>query len=303
MKFLHQLRDRWPFIALFFITMAIVSWAGLTLQSIFELKKTAQTNISQTNAPQPPSTPGVPPLPSWVKTATPLVAPSLAPNPVLPPSAKPTGPLAKPMAKGSEPKPQAPTISRSNQLPQARYGHLPYQEASQDQLVSIGTYGQGSDQRTEYLVQSAADAFSQMVADAEAAGVSIIPISGFRTIAAQEKLFDRQIKRQGSPAEAARLSAPAGYSEHHSGYALDVGDGDQPTRDLKYEFENTSAYAWMKTHGQKYGFELSFPPNNAQGVNFEPWHWRYIKSSHATAVFAVAHSLQGQSSPPLDTVQ
>jgi zinc D-Ala-D-Ala carboxypeptidase len=291
MKFLHLLRDRLPFIALSLITMVIVLWAGLTIHSVFDPKTGQQSNLPQT--PSPATTPL---LPSWIKTAAPLVAPTLPPNPVLTPSAKTANPSTQPTTKLTPSKSQVPSMSRSNQLPQARYGHLPYPEDSQDRLVSIGTYGQGTDQRTESLDKDAAQAFAQMVADAKAAGVSIIPISGFRTIADQEKLFERQIKRQGSPAEASRLSAPPGYSEHHSGYALDIGDGNQPSKDLKYEFDNTAAYRWMQTHAANYGFELSFPPNNAQGVNFEPWHWRYIKSSYATAIFAVAHTLQAQPS-------
>jgi D-alanyl-D-alanine carboxypeptidase len=160
-------------------------------------------------------------------------------------------------------------------------------------LVSIGTYGEGAYQREERLERTAADAFDQMAAAAKAEGISLRPISGFRTVADQEKLFERQIQRQGSPEAAAQLSAPPGYSEHHTGYALDIGDGSRPATDLKFEFEETLAYQWLVVYAKRYGFELSFSQNNRQGVSFEPWHWRYVESGRAAAIFSVARTLQG----------
>jgi zinc D-Ala-D-Ala carboxypeptidase len=90
------------------------------------------------------------------------------------------------------------------------------------------------------------------------------------------------------------LSAPPGYSEHHTGFALDIGDGSRPEADVKFEFENTKAYQWLQANGRRYGLEISFPANNIQGVSFEPWHWRFTSSPYATAVFSVAHTLVGE---------
>jgi zinc D-Ala-D-Ala carboxypeptidase len=174
-------------------------------------------------------------------------------------------------------------------LGQAKYGHLSYAEASRDRLLPIGPPYYD---RTESLIDAAATAFGHMQADAAQAGIKLIPISGFRSIAGQVKLFERQVQRRGSEENAARLSAPPGYSEHHTGYALDIGDGNQTTTDLKYEFENTDAYRWLQTHAtQTYGFELSFPEHNKQGVSFEPWHWRYTGSQEASQIFSVAHRM------------
>ena len=46
-----------------------------------------------------------------------------------------------------------------------------------------------------------------------------------------------------------------------------------PLRKSCVDFENTNAYKWLTSHAQDFGFELSFPPNNLQGVSYEPWHW------------------------------
>jgi LAS superfamily LD-carboxypeptidase LdcB len=171
---------------------------------------------------------------------------------------------------------------------QEKYGHFSYGEAPIDRLISLEPPYY---ERTESLIDTAATVFAQMQADAAQAGVKLVPISGFRTVADQVKLFDRQIKRAGDEMNAARLSAPPGYSEHHTGYALDIGDGNQPKADLKYEFENTDAYQWLLTHATRdYGFELSFPENNRQGVSFEPWHWRFTASKEAAQIFAMART-------------
>jgi zinc D-Ala-D-Ala carboxypeptidase len=287
MKRLRALGDRWPFIALTLTTMLMVVWIGLTLQSVFA----PQGQISQIPTGIPTANPAQTLLPNWVKTApAPLVAPTL-------PSA-PSAPL--PNASGlpstpTKPAPAPQTAARSrNPLPQSRYGHLPYAEASSDRLVSVGTYGTGSNQRTEYLDKDAATTFNQMKTDAAAAGVSLVAISGFRSISDQEKLFERQIQRQGNENAASKLSAPPGYSEHHTGFALDIGDGSRPETDVKFEFENTKAYQWLQANGRRYGAEISFPANNIQGVSFEPWHWRFTSSPYATAIFSVAHTLAGE---------
>jgi len=61
------------------------------------------------------------------------------------------------------------------------------------------------------------------------------------------------------------LAAPVGYTEHHTGCAVDIKDAA----------EGSERYNWLMKHGKEYGFELSYPQNNSQGVTPESWHWRY----------------------------
>jgi D-alanyl-D-alanine carboxypeptidase len=110
-------------------------------------------------------------------------------------------------------------------------------------------------------------------------------VSGFRNISDQEKLFDAQIQRRGSPEAAAKLSAPPGYSEHHTGYAIDVTDGRFPKQDITYNFATTDAFKWLTIYAKEFGFEMSFPENNSQGVSYEPWHWRFVGSNEAKEIF------------------
>ena len=69
------------------------------------------------------------------------------------------------------------------------------------------------------------------------------------------------------------VNAAPGYSEHHSGRALDIGTPGYAH--LEIEFERSPAFAWLARHAANFGFHMSFPRDNAYGVQYEPWHWCY----------------------------
>ncbi|MEB3292728.1 MAG: M15 family metallopeptidase [Synechococcales bacterium] len=171
------------------------------------------------------------------------------------------------------------------------FGHFPYVEAAPDRLSSVGYFVRDNYSREEWMDREAVQAFVAMVVAARSQGVQMMAISGFRSIADQQALFARQVQRHGSPAEAAKWSAPAGYSEHHTGYAVDIADVTRLDTDVKVNFEETMAYQWLMVNAQAYGFERSFPRDNPQGVSYEPWHWRYVGTPRANQVFAAARSL------------
>lgn len=168
-------------------------------------------------------------------------------------------------------------------------GHLPYEVAPASELQSVS-----SDGRIR-LRQSAAQKYNEMVAAARASGVILSPISGFRTVEEQNYLFfEVKAQRNQVASKRAEVSAPPGYSEHHTGYAIDVGDGNVPSTNLQIAFENTGAFKWLEQNAARYGFELSFPRNNPQGVSYEPWHWRFVGDIHSLEVFYRAHNLPKQ---------
>ena len=171
---------------------------------------------------------------------------------------------------------------------QSFLGHFAYQQTNLKNLTLISSYGIGKYQRFEQLNQEAARELMKLIYTARTEGVWIVVISGFRTIEQQQKLWNQKIQSLNSQQKAAKFSAPPGYSEHHTGYAVDLADGQFPNLDLTPEFENTAAFQWLKIHAQEYGFEISFPANNFQGISYEPWHWRFIGSSTAKAIFANA---------------
>ncbi|MEL6604000.1 MAG: M15 family metallopeptidase [Cyanobacteria bacterium J06614_10] len=177
----------------------------------------------------------------------------------------------------------------------AKYGHKPYDEGETAAMVPVASYAEGESQRVEMLHPDAAKALFDLVAAARVDGVWIVPASGYRTIAQQRTIFNAQIAKTGSPEAAAVVSAPPGYSEHHTGYAVDLADGSLPqNQDISDSFGETEAYRWLLTNAPSHGFELSFPENNPQGISFEPWHWRYVGTDTAQVVF-------GQKQPSVDT--
>ena len=89
-------------------------------------------------------------------------------------------------------------------------------------------------------------------------------------------------------AERAKVSAPPGYSEHSTGFAIDIGDAYKRETDFEVEFENTDAFRWLKENAAKYHFKLSFNQNNKY-VDYEPWHWRYEGSIEALKVFEASN--------------
>ena len=169
---------------------------------------------------------------------------------------------------------------------QPKFGHRPYAALDSANLVQVASYPEGKSQRAEKMHPEAAAALLNMVAAARADGIWLVPASGFRTFAQQRTLFTTQVAKKGSPEAAAKISAPPGYSEHHTGYAIDLADGNSPqNQDISPAFVNTPAYRWLVNNAAAYSFELSFPANNPQGVSFEPWHWRYVGSPQARATF------------------
>ena len=158
--------------------------------------------------------------------------------------------------------------------------HFAYAETPQTELAPIVP------DSSIKMRKAAAKAYREMTAAAQQAGVGLVPLSGFRSIADQKYLyFDVKADRNQDAIERAKVSAPPGYSEHHTGYAVDIGDGNTPALNLNPDFDKTSAYRWLKANANRYSFELSFPKNNRQGVSYEPWHWRYVGDIQSLKTF------------------
>ena len=164
-------------------------------------------------------------------------------------------------------------------------GHLPYQEAKAADLVAVT-----SDGRIK-LHQSAATRFREMQAAAKVDGVDLLLLSGFRDVESQNYLFFKvKEQRVQATAKRAEVSAPPGHSEHHTGYALDFGDPGFPDTHLETSFEETPAFKWLAKNAPKYSFELSFPRDNAQGISYEPWHWRFVGDRTSLETFYKARN-------------
>jgi len=125
--------------------------------------------------------------------------------------------------------------------------------------------------RPQWLAPRAASAWARLRGAAEHHGVQLQVVSAFRSIEYQLGILRRKLERGQSIEQILAVSAAPGYSEHHSGRALDLTTpGFAP---LEEEFEHSAAFAWLCTNAQRYNFHLSFPRVNAHGIAYEPWHW------------------------------
>jgi len=175
-------------------------------------------------------------------------------------------------------------ISVQVPIPQeTKFGHHHFAEAPHGELALAGEYRHTG--RKVMLRKPAAEAFQEMVAAAKKDSVELVTISGLRTVEYQRGLFEKAKKKYGSEQGAAKWVAPPGYSEHHTGYTLDIGDGATPKCDVEPCFEQTPASKWLQLHAHDFNFEMSFPNNNPQGVNPEPWHWRWVGNDEARRMF------------------
>ena len=131
--------------------------------------------------------------------------------------------------------------------------------------------GRDTQNRPQWLAPRAADAWSRMRDAAMQAGVDLQVVSAFRSIEYQLGIIQRKLERGLGIEEILRVSAAPGYSEHHSGRALDITTPGFAA--LEEQFENSAAFAWLSTNAQGYGFQLSYPRGNPHGIAYEPWHW------------------------------
>lgn len=104
-------------------------------------------------------------------------------------------------------------------------------------------------------------------------GITLILVSAFRSIERQKELIEEKRNQNIPDSKIFRVLARPGYSEHHTGRALDLHTPGSAL--LKEDFENTEAFKWMQKNGSKYGFYMSYPRQNKYNIIYEPWHWCY----------------------------
>jgi D-alanyl-D-alanine carboxypeptidase len=144
---------------------------------------------------------------------------------------------------------------------------LPFHLEAQELVVAEV----GPDGREYLLIPPAAQAWRSLKQAAVQDDVTLEIVSAFRGLDRQIEIIRVKLER-GMPIETIlTLSAPPGYSEHHTGCAIDINTpGCEATEE---PFELTEAFHWLTLHAGRYGFSLSYPRGNSLGFIYEPWHW------------------------------
>ena len=114
-------------------------------------------------------------------------------------------------------------------------------------------------------------AWQGMQTTAEQQGITLQLVSAFRSVEYQKALFKKKQAAGMTIDEILKVNAAPGYSEHHSGRALDLTCPGAAC--LEESFEDSPAFEWLCKHAAEHDFSLSFPRDNQQGFLYEPWHW------------------------------
>lgn len=141
-------------------------------------------------------------------------------------------------------------------------------EAPESVLVEVGQNPAG---RPVLLLQPVAESWHRLKLAAATDGTTLVPISGFRSVHRQAEIFRDKLKRGQTPAEILRVTAVPGFSEHHTGRAIDIGTPGYLA--LEEDFGSTEAFRWLERNAAAFGFRLSYPRDNPHGIAYEPWHW------------------------------
>ena len=136
------------------------------------------------------------------------------------------------------------------------------------------------------LRKTAADALEVMAAAARADGVTLVASSTYRSYDYQVQLYARNVKQMGE-AEANRVSAKPGESQHQLGLIVDFGS-------ITPEFAETKAGKWLAVNAGTYGWSLSFPKGyeDVTGYSWECWHFRYVGKDLAYFIDAYFDGIQ-----------
>ena len=127
--------------------------------------------------------------------------------------------------------------------------------------------------RIHELIPDACHAWHLLKNAAKKQGHDIFIVSAFRSISRQAEIIRNKHLAGIGNDEIFAVSAPPGFSEHHTGRAIDISTPGYPV--LEEEFEQSPAYHWLNKKAQDFGFFMSYPRGNQLGYLYEPWHWCY----------------------------
>lgn len=168
-----------------------------------------------------------------------------------------------------------------------------YRSEPEDLLIFYGnkTSSYGLKEAEMYAKSPVVTAMNNMMdAFKEATGnTSVLLTSAYRDVEYQQELYDADLAASGLSTSDS-VSKP-GYSEHHTGYALDLSY--QSSSGNNY-LDGTGDYAWLVENCYKYGFIVRYTEEKSSitGIISEPWHFRYVGTVHAEAITKGGYCLE-----------
>ena len=142
----------------------------------------------------------------------------------------------------------------------------------------------GLDGREHLLVPAAAEAWRRLRSAAISDGITVFIVSAFRSIDRQAEIVREKLDAGITLGDILTVCAPPGFSEHHTGLAVNLSTPG--SRALEVEFDQTTAYTWLKRRAGEFDYRLSYPIGNTLGYQYEPWHWCFHDAQPSSAVDA-----------------
>jgi len=129
----------------------------------------------------------------------------------------------------------------------------------------------GPDGKEKLLASTAAQSWAALKSKAHSDGVTLFTYSAFRSFELQYELIKERLRKGESLEQVLQRLAAPGFSEHHTGRAVDVTcpTFPHPTQ----EFDQSIEFNWLTENASEFKFSLSYPKGNTTGIMYEPWHW------------------------------
>lgn len=143
----------------------------------------------------------------------------------------------------------------------------------QSETADLVTVRIMKDGRQIQLTPTVAQCWAAMVESAAKDSITLLLLSGFRSVEYQRQILEKKLGRGDQLEHILKINAAPGYSEHHTGRAVDIGTPGCPP--LEEDFEKTDAFRWLQEKAHHFGFYLSYPRGNRHGILYEPWHWMH----------------------------
>ncbi|WP_099222192.1 M15 family metallopeptidase [Listeria costaricensis] len=127
-----------------------------------------------------------------------------------------------------------------------------------------------------HMRKEAAAALEDFFAGAKDAGYDLFAVSGYRSYAYQETLYQQEVASVGEEKANEAVAVP-GTSEHQTGLAMDISSPSQ-NYELTEAFGSTPEGKWAADNAYKYGFILRYPDGKQDitKYEYESWHFRYV---------------------------
>ena len=123
-----------------------------------------------------------------------------------------------------------------------------------------------------YVLPKTKDALSVMSSQARKDSVFLIVDSGCRSVGFQIRIIKNRLYAGEEYQKVSNYVAPPGYSQHHSGLAVDFF----PSEAL---FAKSKEYLWLKNNAANFGFYEAYPEDSTGYIPWESWHWIFYSDS------------------------